>query len=604
MDARNYANPIVFEAIEGIKASDIDYSYNRYITDKNGDHHATFVSAITPEVHFLHVRSYGPKGRPNSYLSDDLTKLLPDYEVTYYDIFGNSLPVTEKQTLSQLYDYNLLENEDKGTFSFVHNGHSYLCYYLYNADNHTKFVLYTRDVIDESQRMAILFLCIGAFCVLVICFTFALLFVKRTYNPLDALISRLPHNNSGVIRDDYRILADALDSMDTKIKTQNLTISRNCILRLLKGQSIEGYEDCLPDMLINDNGSTLAVAAIRIDTAEKGEFPEESDFEGKVMDEFYRVGYDALQPTWEDDLLYLVFRLDEKDCNDLTSEFLKLQAKVKYSISVYISKPHQSVRQLRRSYSEVKAVAEYCTLLERYGTIQRYDEIQDILHEKKSTVPNLLQLQRLSDYTVALSLKNTLNQYDLILYQFSERAGRSLEKEDIEFSVLVDTIALAFYDIALPGDIRKEIIHGYVEQIKEAQNSKQLRELLKTCLDKFCKLGDNRNSDSRFEQIKAFIKENFQDPNLSSASVADRFGTSPSNITRMFKKYNQTGFLEYVHHLRVTKATQLLKETDLPVAEIATRVGYTNVITMSRVFKSYAHSTPGMVRKLHSSDNE
>jgi AraC-like DNA-binding protein len=78
--------------------------------------------------------------------------------------------------------------------------------------------------------------------------------------------------------------------------------------------------------------------------------------------------------------------------------------------------------------------------------------------------------------------------------------------------------------------------------------------------------------------------------------VADRFQISQSSITRIFRKYNQTGFLEFLHYLRVTEAIRLLRETTLTETEIAPLTGYNNVITMIRAFKTYAHTTPSAIR--------
>ena len=97
--------------------------------------------------------------------------------------------------------------------------------------------------------------------------------------------------------------------------------------------------------------------------------------------------------------------------------------------------------------------------------------------------------------------------------------------------------------------------------------------------------------------MKAFVQTRCGDPNMSAKVLADRFQTSQSNVTRLFRKYNDSGFLEYLHGLRVERAKRLLRETDLPVAAIATQVGYTNPLTLTRAFKRCVGTTPGEYRK-------
>lgn len=114
-------------------------------------------------------------------------------------------------------------------------------------------------------------------------------------------------------------------------------------------------------------------------------------------------------------------------------------------------------------------------------------------------------------------------------------AGRPLLKDDLTFSMLTNSITMAVYNIAGYNVDRKEI-EKCAEQIKQTQNSGQLREALKASMEAFEKQNDSSSLEKeRFEQIKSYICENYTDSNLCLSLVSDRFGTCPSNITRMFK---------------------------------------------------------------------
>ena len=52
----------------------------------------------------------------------------------------------------------------------------------------------------------------------------------------------------------------------------------------------------------------------------------------------------------------------------------------------------------------------------------------------------------------------------------------------------------------------------------------------------------------------------------------------------------------YLHMCRVNQAQVLLKTTDLPVAEIAERVGYNSAAVFIRHFRSFMGVTPGVYR--------
>ena len=70
------------------------------------------------------------------------------------------------------------------------------------------------------------------------------------------------------------------------------------------------------------------------------------------------------------------------------------------------------------------------------------------------------------------------------------------------------------------------------------------------------------------------------------------FHTSEYHFMRLFKRYTGVSAYEYITNHRINKSKQLLKETTLPVFEIAYRVGFNNVINYMRDFKKVVGTTP------------
>ena len=63
-------------------------------------------------------------------------------------------------------------------------------------------------------------------------------------------------------------------------------------------------------------------------------------------------------------------------------------------------------------------------------------------------------------------------------------------------------------------------------------------------------------------------------------------------FSRFFRTaYNRT-FLEYLTSYRIERAEELLRQTDIPVREIAPRVGYTDANYFTKVFKRHCGCTP------------
>jgi AraC-like DNA-binding protein len=109
----------------------------------------------------------------------------------------------------------------------------------------------------------------------------------------------------------------------------------------------------------------------------------------------------------------------------------------------------------------------------------------------------------------------------------------------------------------------------------------------------------NRSNHSIALQIKAYIDENYADPNLSLNQVSELFGISPKSVSYLFKEEIGDKFMDYVLRIRFEHARHMLLETDYPIQQIAEQVGYTHVISFHRAFKKTFDMPPGEYRNLY-----
>lgn len=72
---------------------------------------------------------------------------------------------------------------------------------------------------------------------------------------------------------------------------------------------------------------------------------------------------------------------------------------------------------------------------------------------------------------------------------------------------------------------------------------------------------------------------------------------SEVHLAREFKRSLQETPLESVTRSRIEKAQQLLKHSDLAVAEIARRVGLPNASNFARVSREHVGMTPSLYRR-------
>ena len=96
-------------------------------------------------------------------------------------------------------------------------------------------------------------------------------------------------------------------------------------------------------------------------------------------------------------------------------------------------------------------------------------------------------------------------------------------------------------------------------------------------------------------KIRHYIDTNYE-KDISLTTLSKHFFISKYQISRLFKKELDIGFVEYLNRFRVQRAEQLLKETTLSVEQVGYQVGFTNIRSFLRVFKQYTNISPGQYR--------
>lgn len=104
-------------------------------------------------------------------------------------------------------------------------------------------------------------------------------------------------------------------------------------------------------------------------------------------------------------------------------------------------------------------------------------------------------------------------------------------------------------------------------------------------------IGSKYTDNQSFNIILEYVNENYA-KGLGLNDCAQELHISSNYISRMFKKYTQVSFITYINELRIKKALELLRETDLSIKEIAHKVGYNNLNYFYKTFKAVTGTTP------------
>jgi len=94
----------------------------------------------------------------------------------------------------------------------------------------------------------------------------------------------------------------------------------------------------------------------------------------------------------------------------------------------------------------------------------------------------------------------------------------------------------------------------------------------------------------------SFIRKRFSDK-VSLEDVAFEVSLSPTYFSRLFKEEAGQSFKSFLNDIRVGEAKNLLRETDMPLIDIAYQVGFEDQSYFSRVFRNVVGISPGRYRR-------
>ena len=99
------------------------------------------------------------------------------------------------------------------------------------------------------------------------------------------------------------------------------------------------------------------------------------------------------------------------------------------------------------------------------------------------------------------------------------------------------------------------------------------------------------------EKAKQYIKENYNDYDISVEKLCSELHVSPTYFSTLFKRETEMNFVNYLTSIRLEEAVKLLNTTDDKTYIIADKVGYPEANYFSYVFKRKFGVSPSKYRK-------
>jgi two-component system response regulator YesN len=110
---------------------------------------------------------------------------------------------------------------------------------------------------------------------------------------------------------------------------------------------------------------------------------------------------------------------------------------------------------------------------------------------------------------------------------------------------------------------------------------------------------ESANEKDLILKVRRYLVENFQQT-ITLKELSEKFNINLFYLSQLFKKKTGQNYSDYLAHLRIDKAKELLIKTEMRVYEICEAVGYTDTTYFSKMFEKTCGCTPSKYRKSHS----
>ncbi|WP_409344549.1 helix-turn-helix transcriptional regulator [Paenibacillus sp. MBLB4367] len=263
-----------------------------------------------------------------------------------------------------------------------------------------------------------------------------------------------------------------------------------------------------------------------------------------------------------------------------------------FSMLVVVSRLYPSkIEHCSKAYRDVTEGLSYRNV----GAEGPVIDVQAIRYTWRVYFP-LDEVEKLSHFLASGNERECIRIIDDIFAKNAERR--------IHHHQLIPAAKMMFYDMLKLLDSNdadpKEIMQAetaFLEKTASAFRHEDIRDALVQAAKGIAESA-KREAKSKLNaaSIAKYIDSHYMD-NLHLDHMAEQMETSPKYFSNYFKKTFGVNFVDYINKVRLSHAKELLRSTDLSVAEIGEKTGYLNSSTFTTTFKKYYGISPSEYRR-------
>lgn len=266
-------------------------------------------------------------------------------------------------------------------------------------------------------------------------------------------------------------------------------------------------------------------------------------------------------------------------CEEIRKVRELLSDQINALVSVGYGNEYDSISELWKSFSEAKIDCRNKLLMIEENS----DEVPKVstldLKEKELCESildgNAREMTRIVEDILdnIIYISNDINDIRVKLYEFLIILNKALNTDAHYQNQLPEDLFDDLKTVYSKGEA-KTFIHNYLYNI--------MKEMEEMKTDK---------TNLMISKVTKYIDDHYSD-NMTLEDAAQYCGFSTYYFCKMFKKYKNCSFTDYLSSVRIKNAKILLSNPNLNIKEITQMIGYLDPNYFTRVFKKYENLTP------------
>ena len=425
-------------------------------------------------------------------------------------------------------------------------------------------------------------------------FIIANIFAEKTYKPIQILADKYRGEISEKKKSDASALEELGYMMDTMWQSniesnlqiqENQKIIRTQVLKMIiNGSASWELQSYLEKAQIYLPGPIYCVISISFEEEQR----VTKEFLGELQEEL-----EQIPDANEKEYIYIICSYERKILNVICSipaeegkeEFVETVCDVaesfEYKPLIGIGNAYQELSNLSASWLEsmdaIQCERRKCEKEEQGGFVYDAEELRRILAvlESGNEEAALKKMEGFVEELYRKPMSMLMLQY--ILADFLGEIRKLGEKYRIDVSRRNISLLISAKNARDFEGAAKKVIHEFSERYEAVRSQAK---------------------EEESKQICEYIEAHFAEYDISSESVAAYFHVNRGIVRQAVLEHTGKLYRDYIIYLRIEYAKQLLRQENIPVAELCQKVGYGNVSYFVKLFREVTGVTPSKYRNM------